>query len=135
MKPPKDLHQSHFKISEHLHQRLPKIQKYLHQSSENHAINLFKQVFMTIFENLPKKEPNFKVAKAKYWLPNGTKISLNGDKSPNLAALCKSVYLANSGCCWTFRERSGAPSSPSCVPTSDVVLGRLTIWQKWKEHC
>ena len=50
LKTPKDLHQSNLKISKDLHQRPPKIQKHLHQSSENHAKNLFKQVFMTIFE-------------------------------------------------------------------------------------
>ena len=50
LKTPKDLHQSNLKISKDLHQRPPKIQKYLQQSSENHAKNLFKQVFMTIFE-------------------------------------------------------------------------------------
>ena len=42
------------------------------------------------FDNFPKvaqKEPNCQVAKAKYWLPNGSKSSPNGNKLPNLAAL------------------------------------------------
>ena len=50
LKNPKDLHQSNLKISKDPHQRPPKSQKYLHQSSNNHAINPFKQGFLIIFE-------------------------------------------------------------------------------------
>ena len=50
LKTPKVLHQRNFKVLKDLHQRPLKSQKYLHQSSENHAQNLFKQVFMLIFE-------------------------------------------------------------------------------------
>ena len=96
------------------HQRPPNSQKYLHQSCKNFAKNRFKQVFLTIFEKLPWKEPNFKIAKSKYWSPNGSKSHPNGSKSPNLAPLYNPVIILFSlkwtyPCCnktfWSFFQR------------------------------
>ena len=48
---------------------------------------LLKTGLKKIKKKEPKKELNFKIAKSKYWAPNGSKNHPNGSKSPNLAVL------------------------------------------------
>ena len=46
-----------------------------------------KKVFLTIFDELPKKNPQFKVAKAKCFSPHGSKVAQMAKKLSNLAEL------------------------------------------------
>ena len=67
---------------------LPKVNKNIYIKALNFLLKTgLNSFFWQFWKSRPKKSPNLKFAKTKFWSPNGSKSHPNGDKSSNLAPL------------------------------------------------